>query len=39
MTMMGVSTHFIYNYNAMFVFNILAFVLFMVFYLKGRKTE
>lgn len=36
---MGVSTHFIYNYNVMFAFNIIAFVLFVVFYIKAQKTQ
>ncbi len=39
MALIGVSSHFIYNFNAMFVFNIVAFVLFAVFYIKGRKAQ
>ena len=39
MTLIGVSTHFISNYNLMFVFNIVAFILFIVFYIKGRKMQ
>ena len=39
MTLIGMSTYFIYNFNVMVVFNIVAFVLFVVFYIKGGKSE
>ena len=39
MALIGMFSHFIYNFNAMFVFNIAAFVLFVVFYIKGRKAQ
>ena len=39
MKLIGMSKYFIFNFNAMFVFSLIAFVLFIVFYIKARKAK
>ncbi len=38
MSLVGLSKYFIYNFNIMFIFSVIAFILFLVFYIKYKKS-